>query len=92
MIRVVICCSAPAVSGSTQDNFMQPNRRNCLEPEVAADHFVAAGHEQQEVISEVAAEPKLRKFALQRRIGKQGDLDDAVVEPHPILERILHSQ
>jgi hypothetical protein len=49
-------------------------------------HFDAPGNEQQVIITGVAAKPKLRKLALERRIWKQGDFHDAVVQPHPVFE------
>jgi hypothetical protein len=56
------------------------------------DHFDAPGDQQKIIVSRVAAQPQLRKLALKRRIGQQTDFHDAVVEPHPVFERILDSQ
>jgi hypothetical protein len=56
------------------------------------NHFDAPGYEHQVFIARVAAAAQRRQLTLQRRMWQQADLDDAVVEAHPVFQRILDGQ
>ncbi len=66
---------------------VQEQQRQC-----GTNHFHAPRKQQQVVVSRVAAEPQLRKLALQGRIRQQTHLPDAVVQPHPVFQRVLDCQ
>jgi hypothetical protein len=70
-----LCCNAAYGSKRRRSNKRKQLRRD----KRPADHFDAPGHEEQVLISRVAAYPQAMNFTLKGRTREQGHLHNAVV-------------